>query len=175
MSAISELTSIIKSSFDGGGFISTSPFPTLLVNRGKLFYYSEVKAINNGSYVIHIKTGKKPVYMSAVLQAGLKTTAKLVENPAVTVDGTAVSIINYNRDYPDNNLCAKVYHTPTVTGSTGIEIKSNQIGFGTAPGHGQSGSVGYERAYKLKAYSSYVYTFSMAGSSEVIFGLELYE
>lgn len=175
MPAISDLTSMIKSSFDKIGFLSVQSFPAILVNQGRLFYHSEVTALNNTSRIIHVKTGKNPVYMAASLQAGLAATAKLLENPTVTAEGTAIEILNYNRDYPDDALQMKLYHTPTVTGSTGKQIKDNQAGFGTAPGHGQAGSAGYERVYKLKAFSSYVYTITMTGSSDIILGLEFYE
>jgi hypothetical protein len=155
--------------------VPTVMLPSYLVEYGNLYYYNEVTALNNASRVIHIKTGAKSCLMSASLSAGSKATVTLLEAPTVTADGTAVTINNYNRNFEDNKLVTKLYHTPTVTGSTGKTIKSNQSGFGTNPGNAVSGASGTDRAYKLKPFTSYVYTITMAGNSDIVLGLELYE
>lgn len=169
------LSEMILKCFGKLGFLSVGTFPARLVDEGRLFYYSEVTALNNASRIIHIKTGYKNCYVSASLASGLEATVTLLENPTVTGNGTALEILNYNRDDKDDNLLTKIYNTPTVTGSTGKQIKANQSGYGTVPGQAQSGASGSERAYKLKKNSSYVYTITMTGNSKIVLGLELFE
>lgn len=161
--------------FSPTGFLSVGTYPLRLVNEGRLFYHSEVTPLNNASRILHIKTGHKTCCMMAILSSGLEASVSLIENPIVTGDGTAIELLNYNRDEKDDNLITKLYHTPTVTGGTGKQIKVNQSGFGINPGQAQSGSIGDARGYKLKKDSSYVYTITVTGDSKVIIGIELFE
>jgi hypothetical protein len=154
------------------GCVPNIDYTHVLTHRGKMFFLSLVTS-GTGARVVRIKTGAKHLHIVAKLNAGLKTTAVIIEGVTVTADGTPAVLRSYNRSIADDTLTAKAFTGSTFNGGT--TFRNTQAGFGTSPGSARSGEARNEAEYIFKPNTEYIFTFTPDASTDTVLILDMYE
>ena len=126
-----------------------------MAEKGLLFYVQTRTRASAATRKFVFKTGAKYVHAIITIASGLAAQINLYESPDVTVEGSAVPIRCYNRNFADDTLLAKLYGGSTYSGGT--NISPNQSGFGSNPGQAISGVTADSVAYIFKPNTYYAY------------------
>lgn len=142
--------------------------------KGRLFYVSNVLAAQGTPVSFLWRVGSKAVSFASSVQSTLKTTYTITEAPTVTVPGTIASLLNKNRNFPDDGLVFRRYTGPAVTGGTGTLISTEQTGATSAPGQA-SDSPAASTISTLKKNTDYVVTVTPSASNDITIKLLFWE
>ena len=143
-----------------------------LASAGRLFYVKNVYQNQSAVLTYLWKVGAKAATASFAVKGTLKTNYSIKEAPTVTANGTAGTMLNRNRNYPDDGLLMKRYTGPTA--SSGTEIFPGQVGSTSAPGQ-SSESPASTVELDLKKNTDYLVTVTPSAANDVVIEVLFWE
>jgi hypothetical protein len=160
---------------DDLGFLMMSPFSNDFIAQGKLFYIYD-SALLAVLRTFHIAVGANPIDMKFNVAAGLSTPVTLQEGVTAGSGGTAVSVLNFNRNSANTINLTVTLNKGSVTG--GIEVFASSAGFGTlapASSNVQSAMAEKSNYWKLKANTNYLLSYTPGASVLTSMNATFYE
>lgn len=135
------------------------------IHRGELFYISD-RVTGSATVEYLIRVGEYPLHIRWAIQSGLATPIDIIKGVTPTVNGSAVTVNNFN-ETSANTLTATWFKGPTYTGGTVKKLE--QAGSGTTPGKASLGASGTgEEEIVWDANTNYVIKIAPASSTTFV-------
>lgn len=143
-----------------------------MIHQGLLFNVTDTTT-GASPVVFLVKVGSKALHMRYMIESGAACTIAMNETVTASVDGSAKTVVNYNRNSA-NTILTTWFKGPTIT-VPGTTIETDQSGFGTSQGKATSGTNFPDIEYVLKNNTNYTITLTPGTSTTVIFKAVMYE